>query len=77
MRAITDSVKERLSAKGVEPLHIEGERSSSWLLLDYGSVVVHVLRPEAREFYALERLWSDAEVIDIDAFLARDGAKEK
>lgn len=43
----------------------EGHRSGSWVLLDYGCVIVHVFQDEARKFYDLERLWSDAEVVDI------------
>jgi len=77
LRAVSDAVEERLSEAGVEPLHIEGQRSGSWRLIDYGSVVVHMLRPEAREFYALERLWSDARSIDIDEFLTKGGDEEK
>ena len=44
----------------------EGHRGNSWELLDFGSVVVHVFTEEAREFYALERLWADAEVVDLE-----------
>ena len=47
----------------------EGHRDSSWELLDFGSVVVHVFTEEARKFYDLERLWADAEQIDIKDFV--------
>ena len=47
----------------------EGHRGNSWELLDYGSVVVHVFTEEAREFYALERLWADAEQVDISKII--------
>ena len=43
----------------------EGHRGNSWELLDYGTIVVHVFTEEARQFYALERIWADAEEIDI------------
>ena len=43
----------------------EGHRGNSWELLDFGSIVVHVFTEEAREFYALERLWADAEQVDL------------
>jgi len=43
----------------------EGHRGSAWELLDYGTLVVHVFTEEARKFYALERLWADAEVVDL------------
>jgi len=56
--------QEEMSQKGIEPSHIEG-RATGWILLDYGSVIVHVFTGESREFYNLERLWSDAALIDI------------
>ncbi len=53
-----------LKQLGGEPDHIEG-RATGWILLDYGSVIVHVFTPESREYYNLERLWSDAQMIDL------------
>ena len=53
-----------LKQQGVEPDHIEG-RATGWILLDYGSVIVHVFTPESREYYNLERLWSDAQTVDL------------
>ena len=50
----------------------EGHRGNSWELLDYGSVVVHVFTEEAREFYALERLWADAEQVDISGLIIEE-----
>ena len=50
----------------------EGHRGNSWELLDYGSVVVHVFTEEAREFYALERLWADAESVDISSLIIEE-----
>ena len=47
----------------------EGHRGNSWELLDYGSIVVHVFTEEAREFYSLERLWADAEDVDISSII--------
>ncbi|MBQ5972696.1 MAG: ribosome silencing factor [Oscillospiraceae bacterium] len=64
MRAIADSVDKALSEKGLPPLHEEGHGSSSWVLLDFGTVIVHIFNREVREFYSLERLWSDAEAVD-------------
>ncbi len=61
VQAIAESIQEALSAEGVRPLHLEGQRGGHWVLLDYGDLVAHVFQPEPREFYALERLWSDAE----------------
>jgi ribosome-associated protein len=60
VRAISEAIQEGLAAEGVRPIHVEGQRSGHWVLLDYGDLVAHVFQPEPREFYALERLWSDA-----------------
>lgn len=60
VQAISDSILEALKASGVRPLHVEGQQGGSWVLLDYGDLVAHVFQPELREFYGLERLWSDA-----------------
>lgn len=66
VKALADEVDYQLSQKGVKPSQIEGAKSRDWILLDYGSVVVHVFCPEAREFYSLERLWADAEPVELD-----------
>jgi ribosome-associated protein len=54
-----------LSRSGERPLSIEGTTSGQWVLLDFGDVVAHIFRQDAREHYALERLWSDAKQIRI------------
>lgn len=64
VRALAGEVEDQLSRLGVEAGHIEG-RATGWILLDYGSVVVHVFHKESREYYNLERLWADGKVIDI------------
>lgn len=59
--AIADEVETALREKaGIKPVGREGEREAKWVLLDFGDVVVHVFQPEEREFYRLEKLWSDA-----------------
>ena len=57
---------------GEKLLGREGHRGNSWELLDYGSVVVHVFTEEAREFYALERLWADGEQVDISSIIIEE-----
>lgn len=47
-----------MSEKGIDPLRVEGYRSASWVLVDYGDVVVHIFTPEARAFYNLDKLWA-------------------
>ena len=64
VKTLTDAV-EAADDVGEPVLRREGYRSGSWVLLDYGCVIVHVFQDEARKFYDLERLWSDAEVVDI------------
>jgi ribosome-associated protein len=59
LKAMEDGVKEKLKEQGLMPKGVEGP-STRWILLDYGSVVVHLMSPEARDFYDLEGLWADA-----------------
>jgi len=61
VQAIADSVLHKLRDAGIKPLHVEGLRHGRWILLDYGGeMVIHIFLDDAREFYGLERLWSDA-----------------
>ena len=61
--AIVREVRAQLKKEGLQPAGIEGKPSSGWVLLDCGDVVVHVFSPPRRDFYRLERLWSDAKTI--------------
>ena len=65
VKTLCDYAEYTLEQLGEPMLGREGHRGNSWELLDYGSLVVHVFTEEAREFYALERLWADAQVVDI------------
>jgi ribosome-associated protein len=67
VRAIADAVIESLSDAGVKPAHLEGYDRSEWILLDYFDFIVHVFGPETRVFYDLERLWGNAERIEVGA----------
>ncbi len=62
--AIVDEVQRQLGAGGRRPLHVEGERRSDWVLLDYGDFIVHVFTEEKRSYYALDSLWGDAPRLD-------------
>ena len=61
--ALVDEVDKQLSEAGEPPIRREGLRSDIWVLMDFGSVIVHIFTDEARKFYDLERLWSDAEAV--------------
>lgn len=62
VKALADNVEWHLKTDhGLMPHHTEGFESAQWILLDYGSVLVHVFMPEAREFYKLENLWKDSQ----------------
>ena len=66
INALSGAVEKAMEERGGEPLlHREGHRDGTWVLLDYGSVVVHIFSGEAREFYSLERLWSDGKRMDL------------
>lgn len=64
IKALVDEVDKQLSEAGEPPVRREGLRSDIWVLMDFGCVIVRVFTDEARKFYNLERLWSDAEVVD-------------
>lgn len=68
VRALADEVEEKLSEAGVQPHHIEG-KTTGWIVLDYGSVIIHVFSRDQREFYALDKMWSDGEQVELDGIL--------
>ena len=70
VQAIVDNVEEQLGRAGFEAKQIEGNRNSSWILMDYGDVIVHVFDEENRLFYDLERIWRDGKILDAQEFLA-------
>ena len=67
VRAIADGVTEMLAREGAKPAHVEGYDRSEWILLDYFDFIVHVFAPETRVFYGLERLWGNADRIEVAA----------
>jgi ribosome-associated protein len=64
-RAIADSIVDALQECGDAPLGVEGLREGHWILIDCNDAIVHVFEPEKRDLYSLERLWSDAPVLDL------------
>ena len=69
VKAMSDACEEAMEKNGEKVHHIEGHRDGTWLLLDFSSVVVHVFTDETRKFYDLERLWGDAEEMDLSGIL--------
>lgn len=65
LRAIAEAVEERLDREGMRLRHREGKSPSEWVLLDYGSMVIHIFGEGARRYYDLERLWRNAERLDL------------
>ena len=73
LNALSGSVEKAMKEQADEmPLRREGYRDGTWVLLDYGSVVVHIFSQEAREFYGLERLWHDGKPVDLSGVLTAD-----
>ena len=64
IQAMTDEVEERLGRAGYEPKNIEGRRGDSWILMDYGDIVIHIFDEENRLFYDLERIWRDGDKLE-------------
>ena len=69
VQAMVDNVEEQLGRADFEPKQVEGVRNSSWILMDYGDVIVHVFDEENRLFYDLERIWRDGKTLDMEEFL--------
>ena len=72
IKAMSDACEEAMEKRGEQAHHIEGHRDGTWLLMDFSSVVVHVFTEEARKFYDLERLWSDAQEVDLSQVLQEE-----
>ncbi|MFW0792706.1 ribosome silencing factor [Gordonia sp. CPCC 205515] len=66
VNAIVDEVEDKLREAGHKPVRREGTREGRWTLIDYADIVVHIQHADERNFYALERLWKDCPVIEID-----------
>ena len=71
VQAMVDNVDETLGRAGFEAKQIEGTRNSSWVLMDYGDMIIHIFDEENRLFYDLERIWRDGKVLEMDAFLEK------
>ena len=74
-KALADAGEKAMKDHGILPHHVEGHRGGTWILQDYGDVVVHVFDKEARAFYDLDRLWADAKTVDLSDVLAQPDAE--
>lgn len=63
--AICSHVEDELTKRGIEPKHIEGQREGRWVILDYADIIVHIFHHEERDYYKIERIWSDAKNLQI------------
>ena len=68
VRALCDEVEDKLEAIGLRPHHIEG-RATGWIVLDYGEVIIHIFGANEREYYGLDKMWSDGTFIDMNEIL--------
>jgi len=68
VKAICDYITEKLEQENLKIWHIEGYQSSNWVLMDLVDVVIHIFKPEVREFYGLEKLWGDAKITKVEDY---------
>lgn len=66
VKALVEEVEFKMKEQGVTPLRSEGHQSASWVILDYGDVIVHIFHEEAREYYDLDKLWAAGEEIALE-----------
>lgn len=72
VKSLADDVEYEIKQRlGIDPEHIEG-RATGWILLDYGTAIVHIFQQEDREYYNLERLWADASIVDLSGVITED-----
>jgi ribosome-associated protein len=69
VKTLAEELEMKMSQEGIEPLRIEGAQSATWIIIDYGSVVVHIFHRDTRKFYNLERLWADGKTIELSEIL--------
>lgn len=65
IQTISDNIEEKLAKAGVHPKSIEGTQKSSWILMDYTDVIIHIFNQEDRLFYDLERIWADGSTVEV------------
>lgn len=71
-RTLADEVEFQLTQKGIDPNRRESDTGNTWIILDYGDIIVHVFYKETRSFYQLENLWADGEHLDISSMIVKE-----
>lgn len=66
VKAICEHITEQLEQKDIKIWHVEGYQAANWILMDLVDVVIHIFKPEVREYYSLERLWGDAKITKVE-----------
>ena len=69
VKALAEEVEDTLAKEGLEPRRVEGAQSATWILIDYQDVILHIFTKETRDFYNMERLWSDAPRLDLTGLI--------
>lgn len=69
IKSLSGEIEFKLGEKGIKPLGIDGYETGMWIVMDYAYVMVHIFNREQRDFFKLEKLWADAEEVDIDGFI--------
>lgn len=72
VKALGRAVYDELLPAGYKPLHIEGDKTGDWEVMDYGEFIIHLFMPEFREKYALEDLWKEAKIIDLEIDISKE-----
>ncbi len=65
IQSINKAICEQLSKAGLKPLHVEGQKTGDWIVIDFGQIVVHLFTSDLREHYAIETLWKEGNVVDL------------
>ena len=71
VKSFADEIEYKMGLQQVIPHHIEGFGEATWIVMDYSSVIVHVFYKDTRDFYSLEKVWADAEEIDISSMITK------
>ena len=70
--SLSEEIEFRLGQNNIKPLHIEGHRGDTWILSDYGSIILHVFSADQRDFYKIEKLYDEGSEVDISSMITND-----